>query len=279
MTIADDAPPPLPAGTELAPGYEVLAHLSRGRALDVYDVWSEELQALCVAKALRPDRMRHAGARRRLRNEGRLLLGLGHPHIVRAYRLIERPHPIVVLEALTGATLAYLVDTRPRRMPLTELAYLGLQLCSAIGYLHRNGVLHLDLKPSNIVSEQGMAKVIDLSLARPPGPGPRGLGTRQYLAPEQARGGVFTEAADVWGIGGVLYRAAARRRPFEGLDDDGAYAQLTHRAPPIASYRRLPPTLGGAIDRCLEPDPARRPTLTELWDALEGFMPPEPGPS
>jgi serine/threonine protein kinase len=272
VTEAPEALPPLPEGAELARGYRVLRHLARGKALDVYDVWSDDRYALCVAKAIRPDRLDDAGSRRRLRREGRLLLRLTHPHIVRAYELVERPHPVLALEALTGATLDYILDARARRLPAADIAYLGLQLASAIRYLHGFGVLHLDLKPANVISEAGIAKLIDLSVARPEGRAPPGVGTRQYLSPEQARGGVLGPPADVWGLGAVLYAAATGRRPFYGLDDKTKYPQLDVRAQPVTTCRRLPRRPALAIDSCLEPDPARRPGLAELSEALEELL-------
>ncbi len=264
-----EPPPPLERGDELAPGFSVIAHLGRGKALDVYDVWSDERDALCVAKTLRPDRIDDAGARRRLRREGRLLLRMTHPHIVRAYELVERPRPLLVLEALSGATLGYIIDSRNRRLGARDLVHLGLQLCSAIRYLHRHGVLHLDLKPANVISESGLVKVIDLSVARPPGRARPGVGTRQYLSPEQARGGVLGEAADVWGVGAVLYAAATGRRPFYGRDEDATYPQLDTRAAPVRTFRRLPADLAQAVDACLEPAPEARPTTGQLFAGLE----------
>jgi len=269
VTEAPEAPPPLAEGAFVAPGYRVLRHLARGKALDVYDVWSEERHALCVAKAIRPDRLDDAGTRRRLTREGRVLLSLTHPHIVRAYQLIEQPRPVLALEALTGATLDYVLDTRARRLPAVEITYLGLQLCSAVRYLHRHGLLHLDLKPTNVISEAGIAKLIDLSVARPPGPARPGIGTRQYMSPEQARGGVLGPAADVWGIGAVLFAAATQRRPFYELDGETKYAQLDGRAPRVGAFRRLPRALAEAIDVTLEPEPGNRPQVAELSAMLE----------
>lgn len=272
MTEAAAESPPLREGTFVAPGYRVLRHLARGKALDVYDVWSEERHALCVVKAIRPDRLGDAGTRRRLRREGGVLLSLTHPHIVRAYELVERPHPVLALEALTGATLDYVLDTRTRRLPAVEIMYLGLQLCSAVRYLHRHELLHLDLKPTNVISEAGIAKLIDLSVARPPGPARPGIGTRQYMSPEQARGGDLGPAADVWGIGAVLFTAATQRRPFYGLDSETAYPQLNGRAPRVHDFRRLPRALARAIDATLEPAPSDRPELVELSAVLEALL-------
>src|SRR5205814_8419949 len=129
---------PLEAGVRLAQGYLVVEHLSRGHRLDVYDVWSEERGCRCVAKLLRPDCMDNDRARRRLEREGRLLKRLAHPHLVRAYETIAGSSPIVITEALTGATLSYLIHTRRRRLPAYNLTFLGIQLCSVIEYLHRH---------------------------------------------------------------------------------------------------------------------------------------------
>ena len=97
---------PVAAGERLARGYEVIAHLRRGRDLDVYDVWSQERDCRCVAKAPRPDRRASTSTRRRLRHEGRLLLSLAHPHIVRAYELIERPDGYYVVDGRHRVSVA-----------------------------------------------------------------------------------------------------------------------------------------------------------------------------
>jgi serine/threonine protein kinase len=273
MPSPSDVPPPLRRGAVVTRGYEVREHLSRGRTLDVYEVWNEERGCLCVVKTLRPDRRGDRSARLRLTVEGELLLQLTHPHVVRAYELVLRPQPALVLETLGGATLAYLVKHRARRLPADQLALLGLQLASAVAYIHRHGFLHLDLKPSNVVCEDGLAKLIDLSVARAAGRVAKGVGTRPYMSPEQARGDRLSEAADVWGVGAVLYEAATARRPFKGSGRD-AYPQLRRRAEPVRRWRRLPAGLAGAVDACLEPEPASRPTTAELTEALEPFAVP-----
>lgn len=154
------------------------------------------------AKTLRPDRATEPHLRRRLLREGRLLRHLTHPHIVRAYDVLTEPAPVVVLETLTGATLSALIDERRwRQLPVRQVALLGVQLASALRYLHANKVVHCDLKPGNVIAEAGRAKVIDLSLARRPGRGRQGAGTRDYMAPEQARGEWISTATDVWGLG------------------------------------------------------------------------------
>ncbi|MFK4228081.1 serine/threonine-protein kinase, partial [Streptomyces sp. NPDC019890] len=246
------APPPLAPGTSPAPGYEVLAHLARTGWLDLYDSWSEERGCRCVVKMVRPDRRHEQRLRDRLLQEGTWLRAFTHPHLVRAYESVESPEPLVVLETLTGETLSHLIHRLPRRTAAEDVALLGVHLCSAVHYLHGQGLLHLDLKPSNVVVDCGHAKVLDLSVARPPGIAPAGVGTFCYLAPEQARGGPLSAAADAWGIGVTLYEVATGDVPFdsgesvdESMDGAGAgggeldsqddwYPQLEETAPPIA---------------------------------------------
>ena len=274
-------PAPLAPGTAIAPTYRVIEHLSRGRALDVYDVWSEERECRCVAKGLRPDRAADRSAIRRLVREGRLLRGLSHPHIVRGYELLPPPRPLVIMETLSGETLAHLIEEGERLAPV-EIAHLGLQLCSAMQYVHRNRFLHLDLKPSNIVAENGRAKIIDFSLARRPGRARSGIGTWCYMAPEQVRGGELTPAADVWGVGVVLWEAAAGQPAFGGEDDEALlptsseedlaeelHPQLRRPAERVRRHRRLPVALARAIDTALDPEPLARPSVAALAALLE----------
>ena len=293
MTVATSL---LAPGAEMAAGYRVIEHLSRGRALDVYDVWSEERECRCIAKTLRPDRAEDRSARRRLEREGRLLRRLSHPHIVRGYELLSTPAPLVIMETLSGETLAHVIEGGDDPLSPVEVAYLGLQVSSAIQYLHRHSILHLDLKPSNIVAEAGRAKIIDLSVARRPGRAGGGIGTWCYMAPEQVRGGDLGPAADVWGVGIVLWEAAVGRPAFgneadeEGLptssDDDlpdELHPQLHRKAEPVRRHRRLPAPLAGAIDAALAPEPSSRPSvaaLTELLEQVPGVVSPRgPRPS
>lgn len=275
-------PPPLAPGDLLAPGYRVVGFLRRGRDLDVYDLWSEERTCRCVGKTVRPDRMGKSSARSRLLREGKLLLKLTHPHIVRAYEVQASPVPLVVLETLPGETLAHLIDRRTKRLSVPEVAHLGLHLCSAVGYLHRNQVLHLDLKPSNIIAAQGMAKVLDLSVARPPGSHRGGVGTVGYMSPEQSQGGRLDTPCDVWGVGAVLYEAATGEMACDVDDDLSSYEARGIVCQPgaVRRHRRLPASLASAIDACLCADPCQRPTVPELAMRLEAIvreaMPPDP---
>jgi serine/threonine protein kinase len=270
-------PPIVARGEEIAPGYRVRELLSRGSALDVYEVWSESRLCSCVAKTVRPDRTDVPRVRQRLLQEGWLLKELAHPHLARAFETVEGDAaPVVILETDAGLTLEEIIDERLRRLPLADLCHLGRQLASALHHLHGYGYLHLDVRPANVMGHGGRAVLIDLSIARPPGRVRRGTGTREYLSPEQARGDVVTAASDVWGLGATLFQAATGVAPFAPHDEQEAAAfergdtlQLVRQAPPVASLRpRLDRSFSELVDACLAPVAQERPTVLEVHDRL-----------
>jgi serine/threonine protein kinase len=270
---------PVKEGQPLAPGYRVIEHLSRTRRLDTYEVWSDERACSCVAKTLRPDKLDDERARAALLREGRHLTALVHPHIVRGYELLDGERPMAIMETLDGETVGHLLDRQD--LETDEVAWLGLHVASALQYLHNHRLLHLDVKPSNIIATAGRAILIDLSLAREPGRYKAGLGTWCNLAPEQARGDDLDTAADVWGLGTVLYEAATGEPAFDddasvastddtwqtGEEVDAGFPQLEAPAPKAAG------PLASVIDACLAFDPADRPTLPELAAALRPHAP------
>jgi serine/threonine protein kinase len=272
----------LAPGYPLAPGYEVIEHVRRGSDLDCYEVWSSERFCRCFVKTPRPDRAEHPSTVRHLRREARLLRTLSHPHLVRGYDWLtpDGAPPVLVTENLTGATLSWLIDTHGR-LHAGDLAQLGLHMCSVLRYLHGQGVLHLDVKPSNIVAASGVARLIDLSLARRPGRCTPGYGTVGYLSPEQFVGARVTQAADVWGLGLVLYEAATGIRTYRipsasshpslaSLSTMGRYESVLVRpVRRLRAHRRLPVPVADTIDGCLSLQPKDRPTLAELSDVLE----------
>ena len=202
-------------GPELAPGLGVLAHRRRGKDLDTYDCWSRTRNRCCLVKALRRDR-RGSPVRRQLVREARLLMSLAHPNLVRAYELLQAgpaEPPLLLLETIPGPTL----DQRLRgaaQLPLRDLVLVGRQLCSVVNYLHDHGYLHLGISPQHIVVDGDRAWLVDLSSARQPGRIIQGWGPAAQISPEQARGGRPTKAADVCGVGLLLYQAATGHHPF-----------------------------------------------------------------
>jgi eukaryotic-like serine/threonine-protein kinase len=275
-------------GTTIDARYELIGELSRGRKLVVYDAWDWERGCRCVIKGLRPEQRDDHDVRERLLAEGRLLCRLAHPHLVRGYAVLTTPEPLVVMETLGGETLSHMIEARGP-LAAADAAQLGLQLCSAVRYLHANGVIHLDLKPSNVVAEAGRARLIDLSVARPPGLAPAGVGTWCYLAPEQATGGLVGPAADVWGIGAVLFEAIVGEAPFEDLSErdggdadgetesseldtyTGPWAQLERSPARIDDLAGAPAEFADVVAACLDHSPGHRPRLEDLMGRLEAL--------
>jgi eukaryotic-like serine/threonine-protein kinase len=175
--------------------YRLLERLASGHGCDTYDAWSGERGCRVIMRV------------GDVRSEGKLLQRLTHPNIVRVYEVHRH---WIVLETLGGATLAALPP-----LSREDAVEMGRQLCSAIGYLHRKGWLHLDLKPDNLIADHGRLKVIDFSIAQRPGWIQPGTGTRRWMAPEQEHGGRVTTATDVWGIGAVLRAVGLNREIAE----------------------------------------------------------------
>ncbi|MDQ3758526.1 MAG: serine/threonine protein kinase [Actinomycetota bacterium] len=264
-------------GDEIAPGRSVIKRLGGGLRYEAYLAWEDHLRSLVVIKVLRPglveDRRTLAG----LRSEIELLERLNHPVIVRSFGAdLDCVRPHVVLEHLEGPRLSTL---RRKYGPLLpeQLVSLAIQLCGAIHYLAGEGVVHLDVKPSNVIMG-GPARLIDLSVAltvegcaqiRSP------VGTDAYMAPEQAapqNGVPISPPADVWGVGVTLYEALVGERPFSKGDRDSKtptdrFPQLIER--PRNLPAKVPASLGDPIMACLAPDPVDRPTAGQLADRLE----------
>lgn len=265
---------PLLKGESLIPGYTVIHHMRRGKDCDVYYVWSEERLSGCIAKTLQPEALQNEDAKKRIIKEGEYLKDLSHPNLVRGYEIITNQAPVLIQETLTGETLSHLIrnlTNQNKVLPVRQLAHLGMQLCSVVHYLHLHNLLHLDIKPSNIISQPPLAKVIDLNLVASPGEVRKGIGTKQYMAPEQAIGDVLTTAADVWGIGAVLFFAATGKRPFQSFED-GRYEQLERPAEPVKTYREMDDFLASHIDSCLRYDANQRPRLSEIYEFLRSFI-------
>src|ERR687896_1488910 len=241
-----------PEGDEIAPGLRAVRLLGGGRRYEAHLAWADPLRALVVVKVLRPG---HVGDLEPLRREARMLRALAHPMLLRSYGAQlggERPH--LVLEHIEGPRLSTLM--RRYGMNLEQLLPLALNLCAVLHYLSHEGVVHLDVKPSNIIMG-GEPRLIDLSIARrldELGELVTPVGTDRWMAPEQADVDRFDEigpASDVYGLGATL-RAA--------MPD------------------RVPAPVGDAFADCLAPRPADRPTADELARTLEPMVDALPAP-
>jgi serine/threonine protein kinase len=196
--------------------------------------------------------------------ETRTLAGLAHPGIV---RLLEDGAPHYMLtEFLDGPSLRRLLRSRPNgRLPLSNALRVAVHAGSALAYLHRRGLVYLDLKPRNIVVARGRPVLVDLGSARRLGSRPPSTpqGTDPYMAPEQARCEAPSSASDAWTFGVTLFEMLAGTRPFPD-DDIDPFPQLRMPPTPLrAVLPRVPGVVADLIAWCLAPRPADRPASIE----------------
>jgi eukaryotic-like serine/threonine-protein kinase len=263
-------------GDQIVPGRHAVHLLGGGTRYEAYLAWDELLHTLVVVKVLRPDRVEDPGAKEGLRVERDALAMVDHPVIVRCFdAVLEGDRPHLVLEFLEGPRLSTLIR---RYGPVGPEQWLPLatQVCSALHYMHNRGLVHLDIKPRNLIMG-APPRVIDLSVARTIEDAARlahPVGTDLYMAPEQcdpkARGPV-TPAVDVYGLGVTLYEAAAGRLPWrEEEEEEERFPQLGRD--PLPLPEEVPEPLVEPILACLEPMPEDRPTPAALGSMLEPLV-------
>jgi serine/threonine protein kinase len=266
-------------GDEIAPRRRAVSLLGGGYRYEAWLAWDEHLRTLVVAKLLRRDQTEDRGARDLLAREAAMLSRLSHPLLVRSFGSDPdgaRPH--LVLEFVEGPRLSTLI--RRFGLVLEQAVPLALNLCSVLHYLAEEGVVHLDVKPRNIIMA-GSPRLIDLSVARRiddlgslHGP----VGTDAYMAPEQCvpeRRAEIGPASDVWGLGVTVHEAFSGALPYPRPSAEVPYPQLTHTP---RAHEGVPPKLRPLIMSCLEPRPADRPRAGDLGDALEPFVAALPAP-
>lgn len=267
-------------GDEIAPGRVALSRLGGGTLFETYIAWDDRLFFIVVAKLIRPDRADDPDAIRRLRREAETLQRLSHPVVVRSFgSVLEGPHPHLVLEHMEGPTLRSLLR-KYGPLPMEQILPLALNLCSGLHYMNTENMVHLDVKPGNII--MGAPPVlIDLSLARTLERAARidsPIGTDPYMAPEQCEPdalGPVGAPADVWGLGATLHEAITGRQPFtqDDFDSEGRgerYPQLDQDPAPLPP--ETPTPLAETVLGCLEKDPAKRPTAAELGMGLQPLV-------
>ncbi len=266
-------------GDVIVSGRNAVSLLGGGHRYEAWLAWDERLRSLVVAKLLRPDQTDRESSRRGLETEAALLSRLSHPLLVRSFGAELQPdRPHLVLEFVEGPRLSTLI--RRYGVILEQALPLALNLCSVLHYLAVEGVVHLDVKPRNIIMA-GSPRLIDLSVARPIselGSLRDRVGTDAYMAPEQCdpdRFGEIGSPSDVWGLGATVHEALTGELPYPRHDAETAYPQLTC-SPRMGDA--VPAAVRGPLLSCLEPRPEDRPTAAELGDALEPLVDALPAP-
>jgi beta-lactam-binding protein with PASTA domain/predicted Ser/Thr protein kinase len=252
--------------------YRIIRRIGSGGMADVYCAQDEHLGREVALKVLHRRFAQDAEFVERFRREASAAAGLQHAHVVGVYDRGEHEGTYyIAMEYLRGRTLK---DIVANEAPLDQLRVidLGIQILQAAGFAHRNGVVHRDFKPHNvIVDENGNAKVTDFGIARAGASEMTEtgsiMGTAQYLSPEQAQGQEVTARSDLYSIGVMLYELLTGKLPFTG--DSAVAIALKHMSEPppamSADGKAVEPNLEGVVLGALAKDPAAR------WQSAEDF--------
>ena len=261
--------------------YDLLERIDAGGMGVVYKARHRALGRVVALKMLKQDKFRGQEQVRRLHIEARAAAKLGHPHIIPLFEVGERRgRHFFTMRLIEGGSLK---EHLPRlKEDQRKSAGIVAAVARAVHHAHRHGIHHRDLKPSNILLDaEDHPYVCDFGLARQiddPGMTRSGavLGTPAYMAPEQAAGkhGEGTSAADVYGLGALLYELLTGRPPFRGKTTQDVLRRVRERQPrrPRAVNRLVHRDLEAVCLKCLEKDPGERyPSAEELAVDLERF--------
>jgi serine/threonine protein kinase len=269
-------------GTMLG-NYRVLEALGQGGMARVYRAYQENLGRDVAIKVLPPWYAADRSFVERFNLEARLVAGLSHPNIVTVHDANEQNgHLYIVMQLVDGGTLKHRMDkllSERRMMEPAEVVSVFSQLADALFYAHEQGIIHRDIKPVNvlmdrsgrpILSDFGIAKVLASTQAHLTRPG-AGVGTPEYMSPEQCQGGAVDGRADIYALGVMLFEAETGRTPFRGDNYPALAHSHIYEAPPLprSINANIPIAIEQIILTALMKNPQQRfQTAREMGDAL-----------
>ncbi len=242
--------------------YEIEAEIGRGGMAVVYRARDTRLRRKVALKVLPPELAFRDEVKRRFLREAEMAARLSHPHIVPIYAVDEGNGLVwIAMGLVDGESLAERLHREPRP-PLEVVRRVLREVCDALEYAHREGVVHRDIKPDNILIENATGRVLvtDFGIARAAEGDERltatgiAVGTPAYMSPEQAMGEREVDGrADLYALGVVGYQMLAGELPFQATNTPAMLMKhLSERPRPLAQLREdLPPNLVHAIDRAL----------------------------
>src|SRR5258708_37672291 len=267
---------PLAAGIKLGP-YDIQSLLGAGGMGEVYRARDTRLDRTVAVKILRKGLAETPEVRQRFEREARAVSSLNHPHICALYDVGHQDGiEYLVMEYLEGETLAARIEKGP--LPGADLLRYASQIADALDKAHRQGMVHRDLKPGNVMLTKSGAKLLDFGLAKggeilqgDMGSSPtvsraltaQGMivGTMQYMSPEQMEGKDADARSDIFSFGAMLYEMAAGKKAFEAKSQASLIAAILKEDPrPMRELQPMTPLLlEHIVKTCLAKDPDERP--------------------
>src|SRR6266568_3017092 len=273
--------------------YKILAQLGQGGMARVYRARQENLDREVAVKVLPPWFAADRNFVERFNREARLVARLSHPNIVTVHDANEyHGHLYIVMQLVDGGTFKQRLDqlqALSKTMEVAEASRIFTQLASALSYAHDNGIIHRDVKPVNvlmdrsgrpILSDFGIAKVLagSKALTRQGA----GVGTPEYMSPEQCQGGPVDARADIYALGVMLFEALTGRLPFLGDNYPAlAHSHIYEPPPhPLALNPALDPAVAQIILTAMMKNPQQRyQRASEMGEALGRTAQPSPSTS
>ncbi len=265
--------------------YQLQDFLEKGGMASVYRGRDLMLERDVAIKVLREEYSKDAGFRERFRQEAKAAANLSHSNIVTVYDFgYDEEHLFIVMEYVPGTDLNTLIKQK-RIYLLQEGIPLVIQACKGLGYAHRAGLVHCDIKPHNfLVTPDGRVKVTDFGIARALASiNPREeqevvWGSPQYFSPEQAAGSAPSPASDVYSMGVIMYLMFTGQLPFTSKTpaELGQQHRYEQPVPPNQLNPNIPPALNEIMMKVLSKEPsARYRAADQLGRVLLTFAAPQ----
>src|SRR6516162_4097515 len=261
------APSQRPGSLGCLAHYEALAVVGRGGMGVVLRAFDTKLHRVVAIKALAPQLATNSAARQRFVREARAAAAVTHDHIIAIHAVEDAgPVPYLVMQFIDGPTLQKKLD-RTGQLPLKEILRIGLQIAEGLAAAHRQGLVHRDVKPANIMLENGVerVKITDFGLARAADDASltrSGVvaGTPAYMSPEQANGERVDARSDLFSLGSVLYALCTGHPPFRADTAVAVLRRVCDDTPrPIREINpEIPEWLAAVVAKLQAKDPGQR---------------------
>jgi serine/threonine protein kinase len=262
--------------------YQIVRELGKGSMGVVYQAHDPHIDRLVALKALRQDRVTSEDFVQRFLKEAKAIGRLSHPNIVTVYD-VGRDHGTIyiAMEFLEGNPLNEVIQGK--RLGLEEIVDLGVQVAEALDYAHEKGIVHRDIKPTNIIlTPDGQARITDFGIARIEDSSVTQqtqageiLGTPVYMSPEQVMGRPVDGRSDLYSLGVILYELSTQKRPFGGNNLAAIFRAITQDTPaePAKTDSSISRELSGLVMKSLDRRPDKRfQTGKAMAEALKACL-------